>query len=344
MHSVTAYPRILADSIDCLPDKLEFSSKGANNKIKYILNLFNDVFSNSTKIDLLICGHLNLLPLAWLLSLYFRVPLGLILHGVEAWKPSSKPLSNFLLRYVDYLISVSDITLARFQLWASLRETKTFILPNSVQLQYYSPGLKPEDLLRKYDLEAKKVLLTLGRLDYRERYKGFDEVIDVLPDLVFEDPRLVYIVAGDGPDRKRLEAKVHQLKLDRHVIFTGFISEHRKADYYRLADAFVMPSRGEGFGIVLLEAMACGIPVMASKLDGSSEALLNGKLGLLVDPTNPEEVKAGIREILKQPKSIPQGLEYFSFENFERRCHQILDDLLGNNKLSNSLLEPDDAA
>jgi glycosyltransferase involved in cell wall biosynthesis len=87
-----------------------------------------------------------------------------------------------------------------------------------------------------------------------------------------------------------------------------------------------MPSYGEGFGIVLLEAMACGIPVVASKIDGSREAVRGGMLGVLVNPYDPEEIKEGILEALKKPKGIiPRGLIYFSSHNFERRCHKIID-------------------
>ena len=143
--------------------------------------------------------------------------------------------------------------------------------------------------------------------------------------MLSEYPDLVYIIAGEGGDRDRLEAKVSKLKLNNQVRFTGFVSEERKADHYRLADAFLMPSQGEGFGIVLLEAMACGIPVMASKIDGSYEALLQGKLGVVVDPRNSESVIQGIKEILTCPKVVPAELDYFSFENFEKRCHSILD-------------------
>jgi glycosyltransferase involved in cell wall biosynthesis len=75
--------------------------------------------------------------------------------------------------------------------------------------------------------------------------------------------------------------------------------------------------------------MACGIPVVASKVDGSREAVLNGKLGILVDPTNPDEVKAGILEALRRPKGVvPDGLEYFSFEHFTSRLHTIIDQIL----------------
>ena len=109
------------------------------------------------------------------------------------------------------------------------------------------------------------------------------------------------------------------------MVFTGFIEENEKPDHYRLADAYVMIGRLEGFGFAFLEAMACGIPVVGSKLDGSREALREGALGILVDPRRPDDIQAGILEALKRPRGvIPAGLDYFSFENYEQRCHQIL--------------------
>ncbi|MEZ5855402.1 MAG: glycosyltransferase [Hyphomicrobiaceae bacterium] len=130
----------------------------------------------------------------------------------------------------------------------------------------------------------RQVILTFGRMSADERYKGFDEVIEAMPRLIAQRPDLVYVAAGDGSDRARLEAKAQALGVGDHVKFTGRISESDKADLYRLADAYVMPSSGEGFGFVILEALACGLPVMASTADGTREAVRNGELGLLVDP------------------------------------------------------------
>jgi glycosyltransferase involved in cell wall biosynthesis len=130
---------------------------------------------------------------------------------------------------------------------------------------------------------------------------------------------------GDGDDRGRLQAKAEGLGVADRVVFAGFVPEAEKADHYRLADAYVMPSRGEGFGFVFLEAMACGIPVLGSKLDGSREALRGGKLGILVDPWDRDDLQRGIMETLQRPRGdIPPGLSHFSVENFTRRCHAAI--------------------
>ena len=92
-----------------------------------------------------------------------------------------------------------------------------------------------------------------------------------------------------------------------------------------------MPSRGEGFGFVFLEAVACGVPVIASCLDGGREAVRKGELGRLVDPTNPAEIRFAILDALAaRGKRIPEGLAYFSYANFERRTHAIIDELAAN--------------
>jgi phosphatidylinositol alpha-1,6-mannosyltransferase len=110
------------------------------------------------------------------------------------------------------------------------------------------------------------------------------------------------------------------------VVFTGLFPEEDKPDLYALADVYVMPSRGEGFGYVFLEALASGAPVIGSRLDGGREALLDGKLGLLVDPSNPAEIERAIREVLEAgpSRSVPEGLGYYSFEKFRDRLDGIV--------------------
>jgi len=168
------------------------------------------------------------------------------------------------------------------------------------------------------------MILTLGRLATSEQYKGIDEILEAMPSLLKLYPNLLYVIAGDGDDKKRLIEKVSSLNLNLSVKFLGFVPEESKADLYRSADVFVMPSRGEGFGFVFLEALACGTPVIASTKDGSLEAVRYGELGQAVDPDDQAALIEALIYSLKRPRGIPRGLDYFSYPEFKRRVERAI--------------------
>jgi len=324
VSEVVAVPRRMPLPPETLTPKLTYLTGGATGRLAYIRAIIR-LLRQDSKFDLVCCGHIKLLSMAFLAKWITGAPLVLIIYGVDAWTPQYSKITKYLLPKIDSVISISDITKQKFMAWSHFNEKKIFILPNAVAQRHYGVGVKSPELVERYGLNGKTVLMTLGRLAAEEKYKGFDEIMDVLPALLEPIPDIVYLIVGDGDDRPRLEAKAQSLGVADRVIFTGFIPEAEKADHYRLADAFVMPGRGEGFGFVFLEALACGIPVVGSRLDGSREALRDGALGILVDPRRPEEIQAGILEALKRPRGvIPAGLDYFSFENFEKRCRQIM--------------------
>jgi glycosyltransferase involved in cell wall biosynthesis len=132
-------------------------------------------------------------------------------------------------------------------------------------------------------------------------------------------------VAGEGTDRARLEEKANSSGQGARVAFAGYVEESRKADLLRCADAFVMPGRGEGFGIAYIEAMACGIPVVGSSLDASRETLQGGQLGTIVDPRRPAQLVDGIVSALAAPKRVPEGISRYSAEAFRIRTRQLCD-------------------
>jgi glycosyltransferase involved in cell wall biosynthesis len=175
------------------------------------------------------------------------------------------------------------------------------------------------DLVARFGLADRKVIMTLARLAGFERYKGIDEILEILPALLKKDPSLTYMILGDGDDRLRLERKAHALDIAGQVVFTGFIEEAEKADYLRLARVFALPGKGEGFGIVYLEALACGVPVVGSRLDGSRDALLGGELGELADPSDADSVRECILRALAKPAGIPAGLAQFDWPSFRAR-------------------------
>jgi glycosyltransferase involved in cell wall biosynthesis len=324
VSEVVAVPRRTPLALETLPHRLTYVTAGIKNKLRYFLTVLR-LLVNSGRYDVIFCSHINLLPLAYLAKMRLKTPLIVNLHGIDAWRPNDNRLTNLLVPKVDLYLSVSEITKNRFLEWARIENNKVIVLPNSVSHRDFRPDVKNPKLLKRYGLTGKIVLLTLGRLAAKEQYKGVYEVLELLPALAQQIPEIAYLIVGDGDDRERLKTKARSLGVSERIIFAGFIPEEEKADHYRLAEAYVMPGWGEGFGIVYLEAMACGIPVVGSKLDGSREALRGGSLGILVDPRYPDEIKSGILEALRRPRGvIPEGLEYFSYENFEQRCHQIL--------------------
>jgi glycosyltransferase involved in cell wall biosynthesis len=314
-EEVIVIPRVTRTATGEIPPKVTFLADAARGPAHYTRALAH---AKRSKPDLVICGHINLLPVACMLADH---PL-LMIYGIEAWKRMRRPAADLLLQRCRAVISISEITRDRFLEWSRYRG-KTFLLPNAIHAEEYGIRPKRPDLVARYGLAGKRVLLTVGRLAAGERYKGFDEVLEILGEL----PRdVVYVIAGGGNDAVRLQRKATLLGLGQRVVFTGLFPDEEKPDLYALADLYVMPSRGEGFGFVFLEALASGVPVIGSKHDGGREALRNGELGLLVDPANPAEIVAAIREMLaRSERVIPEGLEYFSFGRFVERVRGIVD-------------------
>ena len=322
--AVEVLPRLVKLDPGHLPTKITFHSEAATGKTAYICTLAR-LLLRGKGADWLICGHINLVPLGWLASRLMGCPMTLIVHGIDAWTPHRNFLVRILLKRVDFVVAVSEFTIEKMRAWSNIARERFEVLPNCVELDKFFPRPRDADLVNRYHLEDKTVLMTVGRLASRERFKGFDEVMDAMPSLLRRNPQMHYMVVGDGDDAERLKQKTRDQGIEKHVTFTGYIDEAEKAAHYSVADAYVMPSRGEGFGIVFLEALASGVPVLGSKADGSRDALLGGRLGILVDPNNPAEVEQGIVTVLARPKGeVPQDLAGFSYDAFRLRVHDRL--------------------
>lgn len=327
VNQVLALPRYMPDRHEGWPLNLDWDTRGLGGKWAYIRAASKAMFGNFGA-DLVLCGHINLLPIAWIAARIKHAPLWCVIHGVDAWEPNKSALVNHLIHKVDGFIAVSELTRERFRAWAGVSEETIQILPNCYDPALFYPAQRNETLVDRYRLRGKKVLLTVGRLVSKERYKGFDEVIQILPELAREIPDIAYLVVGAGDDRARLEDKTCAMGIADKVIFAGYVDEMYKTDHYRLADVYVMPSRGEGFGIVFLEAMACGVPAIGSKLDGSREALLDGILGTLVDPGKPKEIIEAIRTSLQKGHYVPEKLSELSLYRFKEKVVEILNEAI----------------
>ena len=319
-----AFPRIIRGRIEEeIPESVVYFRNSAGGKSQYFWQIMRGLHL-SPQIDLVVCGHIHLLPLAYLAARAKKARLALVIHGFEAWKPTRYPLANSIASRVDAVIAVSRLSAQRFSAWSSIAADRVFVLGNCVDLDHFVPMPRDAQLVARYGLTGRRVIMTLGRLANRERYKGFDEVLDVLPLLISRIPDIKYLIVGGGDDHTRLEAKAEQLGVSSHVVFAGKTPESEKVAHYSLADAYVMPSSGEGFGIVLLEAAACGVPVIGSAIDGSREALLNGTLGRLVDPRNPKALIEAICNALesKSQRRRPEAIETFGVTEFQAKVCQ----------------------
>ncbi|THD77693.1 MAG: glycosyltransferase family 1 protein [Phenylobacterium sp.] len=250
-------------------------------------------------VDVVFCGHLFMAPLARVVARMKGARLVIQTHGVEAW-PRPKPAQRAAVEAADLVLSVSRYTRAAVQGWATLPPERLVVVPNTVG-EAFTPG-DGSALRKAWGLEGKRVLLTVGRMDSAERYKGHDRVIAALPELAARHDDLTYVIVGDGDDRPRLEALARDAGLGERVKFMGAQPEATKLAAYRMADLFVMPSTGEGFGIVFLEAMACGTPALGLAAAGAVDALGDGELGIACSPS---ALPAGLAAALV--KSGPSG-------------------------------------
>lgn len=293
--------------------------------------------------NLVITTHLNFTVAAYWLKRLTGIPYWAVAHGVEAWD-IQRPALKTALHYADRIIAVSTYTRDRLLKEQNLDPNKISILPNTFDPHRFKIGTKPAYLLERYKLEPEQpIILTVNRLCSSESYKGYDKILGALPQIRQAIPNVHYIIVGKGDDRPRLEQLIHQRQLQDCVTLAGFIPDPELCDYYNLCDVFAMPSKLEGFGIVYLEALACGKPTLGGNQDGAIDALCHGELGALVDPDHVGAIAQTLIQILQgtypnpliyQPEVLRQKvIDTFGFERFK----QTLAELMQNSPIGSNL-------
>jgi glycosyltransferase involved in cell wall biosynthesis len=135
----------------------------------------------------------------------------------------------------------------------------------------------------------------------------------------------MYLIVGDGDDRSRLECEADALGIAKHVRFVGLVPDYELADYYRMADVFIMPSTGEGFGIVFLEAAAAGLHVIGGNQDGSADALADGAIGVVTSPTSIAGITQELVSALANRRYTANIVDRFSRHRFDRHVDAMLE-------------------
>jgi len=254
------------------------------------------------------------------------------LHGVEAWVRLSWG-QRLGLRFMDGLASVSAYSAGRFADANGFNRHAITILPCTLDPLYQtwhdgaSETFVPKD---------RRVLLTVSRLDPIDDYKHVDDVIRTMPGVLRSVSDAFYVIVGDGPDRPRLEALASDLKVSDAVRFEGRVPDAVLTQYYRDCSLFVLPSSGEGFGIVYLEAMYYAKPCIGVRAGGAQEVIVDGGTGLLTSEGDIAALEKSIITLLQRQDLAQQyGLNgkkrldsEYSMEIFERRIEGLIDQTL----------------
>ena len=327
---ILVVPRHGTNPRDGLPERV-CQTPPRSERISYAAHVLAHALSR-TSFDVVFCGHLYMSPLATLISEMLKKPMWLQLHGIEAWERPGR-LVRAAAERAALVTAVSRYTRHRFLEWANVAPERVRVLPNTFKPQF-AAGPKRDDLAEHHNLRGRRVLLTVSRLAASERYKGHDRVITALPRVLERIPDVAYLVVGDGDDRQRLEKLAQTTGVAHAMQFAGHVSHSELPDYFRLADVFVMPSTGEGFGIAFLEAAASGLPVIGGNRDGSVDALAEGTIGTLVDPDDAPQLVGAICNALDRGarRTEPAAVARFGLQNFNAH----VDDLVRSLPLSAS--------
>ncbi len=284
--------------------------------------------------DFVISTHLYFTVAAYWLKQFTGIPYWVVAHGLEAWNIKRLGLHR-ALHHADRILAVSGYTRDRLLVEQNLDPARISLLPNTFDAVHFKIAPKPEHLLKRYGLTAQQpIILTVARLDSNDRYKGYDKILQALPEIRRQIPNVHYLVVGKGSDRLRIEQLIALLSLQESVTLAGFVPDDELCQHYNLCDVFAMPSKCEGFGIVYLEALASGKPTLGGNQDGAIDALCHGELGALVDPDDVGAIAQTLIQILQgtyphpimyQPEVLRQKvIDRFGFEGFKQTLAELM--------------------
>jgi len=277
----------------------------------------------------------------------FNIPYIIYVYGSETYRFGNnkyllKLIEEFLMK-ADKIIPNSQFTMEEFMA-LDIPEEKFQIITPGVDTERFQPSTPNFDLVNKYQLQNKKVLLTVARLDER---KGHDKVIEAIARLKKEIPNIVYLIVGKGRELKRLKALVRKYKIKENIRFCGYVPDEDLSKYYNCCDLFILLNRQtsddeqlagdyEGFGIVFLEASACGKPVIAGNFGGIRDAVEDDKSGYIIDGNDMTIITTTIKKLLLNDfNKIQLGkygrervVEFFAWKKISKELNTISNSII----------------
>ena len=274
-EAIEVLPRYARDEVGALPDRVR---QRAPHTSRAAMALRALELGERLKPDLVFCGHLHLTPLAASIARRHRSALICQTHGLEVWSRPGE-VRRRGMETAAAVLCVSRDTRARVMTWIDVQPERVRVVPNTVGAEF-TPG-DSSATRQRLGVGDRKVILSVSRLDAGQRHKGQDRIIRLLPSLLAEGLDVVYLIAGEGDDAPRVRSIADDTGMSDRVRLLGRVPQAELPALYRAADVFALPSTGDGFGIVYLEAMACGVPAVGLAVGGASDALADGELGIL---------------------------------------------------------------
>jgi len=300
------------------------------------------------KYDVVLLGDGVISILAWFIKLFSKKPVISVIHGLDInWNSASlgvwyekilvalyqKLWVGVFLPKIDKFIAVGNETV-RVAIEKGIPAEKVVFIPNGVDTEKFIRNHTREELEKTLgeNLDGKKVLVTSGRLAKRKGVAWFAE--NVMPKL---PENIIYAIAGDGPDKENILSAISKANVPNRIKMLGYVTDEAKNILMNTCDLFIQPNikvEGdmEGFGISVIEATSCKLPVVASRLEGLQDAIKDGQNGFLIEPYDADAYAKKISELLADDafrKDFGEKARQFSIENYQwekiskRYCDEI---------------------
>jgi glycosyltransferase involved in cell wall biosynthesis len=276
----------------------------------------------------------------WGLSKIFKTPLLITALGGDVYDPSKKhsPHKSKIMRYlISWLFNHSDMnTVESTNLKEMIEQYYSLIKPILVvPLGFVKPEFLEKKRLELKISEQKLILISVGRLVKR---KGYEYAIQALSTL--SGNNFHYLIIGDGPEEKNLKNLVSSLGMDEKITFLGYLSEEQKYQYLNISDIYLLPSTHEGFGICLLEAMHCGLPIVSTDNGGQTDFLKDGENALFAPPQNSVVLAEKIRNLMEDEdlrKFVStnnfRDVRQYYIEEISKNYEHLYSELIKNNPI-----------
>lgn len=321
------------DTADGLPDAQRFGHRfvgSGHSRARFVF----EAARRAREEAWVLVGHVRQAPLAhFLRRLAGGSPYGVIVHGVEVWEPLTRG-RRAALEAAAVVVCTTPYTAERIQAHNNVAPERIRVLPLTVDPDRFHLPVSPVEPDRR--AEQSLTLLTVSRLSLGAPDKGVDHTIEAVALLAKKGLYCRYIVVGDGDDRPRLEAMAQRLGVTDRVVFRGRIDDAELSMTFESADVFVLPSKREGFGLVLLEAMQYGLPLLVTPEGGIQHVLREGENGLGVPYGSPDTIVVALQRLTNRPFRMRLGATgqsdfetRFSYTAFKQRLLAIVEGIAG---------------